>query len=84
MVFSSLTFLLLFLPLTLGLYYAVREIRARNGVLCLCSLVFYAWGEPVWVLLMLFSILSIMASAWRWNDLPVPPDAGCCWGWRCL
>ncbi len=57
MVFSSLTFLLLFLPLTLGLYYAVRGIRARNGVLCLCSLVFYAWGEPVWVLLMLFSIL---------------------------
>ncbi len=57
MVFSSLTFLLLFLPLTLAVYYLVRGVTARNLVLCLASLVFYAWGEPVWVLLMLFSIL---------------------------
>ncbi len=57
MVFSSFTFLLLFLPLTLGCYYIARGNRARNLVLCLFSLVFYAWGEPVYVLLMLGSIL---------------------------
>ncbi|MBR4428414.1 MAG: MBOAT family protein, partial [Clostridia bacterium] len=57
MVFSSFTFLLLFLPLTLLCYYIARGTRARNLVLCLFSLVFYAWGEPVYVLLMLGSIL---------------------------
>ncbi|MBR2659766.1 MAG: MBOAT family protein [Clostridia bacterium] len=57
MVFSSLTFLLLFLPLTLLCYYLARGVKARNLVLCLFSLVFYAWGEPVYVLLMLGSIL---------------------------
>ena len=57
MVFSSLTFLLCFLPLTLLCYYLVRGVKARNLVLCLFSLVFYAWGEPVYVLLMMASIL---------------------------
>ena len=56
MVFSSFTFLLCFLPLTLILYYVVRGVKARNLVLCLFSLVFYAWGEPVYVLLMIGSI----------------------------
>ena len=56
MVFSSFTFLLCFLPLTLVCYYLVKGVRARNLVLCLFSLVFYAWGEPVYVLLMLASI----------------------------
>ena len=56
MVFSSFTFLLCFLPLTLVCYYLARGVRARNAVLCLFSLVFYAWGEPVYVLLMLASI----------------------------
>ncbi len=57
MVFSSLTFLMLFLPLVLGLYFAKRSVRWRNGVLLIASLVFYAWGEPVWVLAMLLSSL---------------------------
>ena len=57
MVFSSLTFLLLFLPLVLGLYFLCRGIRARNAVLLAASLLFYAWGEPVWVLAMLVSAL---------------------------
>ena len=57
MVFSSFTFLLCFLPLTLICYYLVRGVKARNLVLCLFSLVFYAWGEPVYVLLMIASIL---------------------------
>ena len=56
MVFSSLTFLFLFLPLTLILYYAVPK-KAKNLVLLVMSLVFYAWGEPVYVILMLYSIL---------------------------
>ena len=57
MVFSSLSFLTLFLPLTLMAYY-VSPRQARNAVLFAVSLVFYAWGEPVYVLLMLFSALS--------------------------
>ena len=56
MVFSSLTFLFLFLPVTLILYYAVPK-KVKNLVLLLMSLVFYAWGEPVYVILMLYSIL---------------------------
>ena len=55
MVFSSLTFLCFFLPLTLGVYYLLPK-RARNGVLLAASLVFYAWGEPKYVLLMVLSI----------------------------
>ena len=55
MVFSSLTFLLLFLPLTLLLCFARPGIRWRNGVLLAASLLFYAWGEPVWVLAMVGS-----------------------------
>ena len=56
MVFSSLTFLLFFLPAVLAVYFAVPA-RFKNGVLLLFSLVFYAWGEPVYVCLMIFSIL---------------------------
>ena len=55
MVFSSLTFLLLFLPVLLGLYFLGRSWRWRNGVLIAASLFFYGWGEPVWILAMLFS-----------------------------
>lgn len=56
MIFSSIFFLFVFLPITLFLYYVVPW-KGKNLVLLLCSLVFYAWGEPVYVLLMLFSIL---------------------------
>ena len=54
MVFSSLTFLLAFLPAVLACYFAVPA-RFKNAVLFLFSLLFYAWGEPVYVVLMLFS-----------------------------
>jgi alginate O-acetyltransferase complex protein AlgI len=54
MVFSSFVFLFLFLPIVLLLYY-VCPVRGRNGVLLAASLLFYAWGEPVYVLIMLFS-----------------------------
>ena len=56
MVFSSLLFLFRFLPVVLILYFAVPP-RLRNLVLLLVSLVFYAWGEPVYVILMIVSIL---------------------------
>ncbi|MDR1065012.1 MAG: MBOAT family protein [Oscillospiraceae bacterium] len=53
MVFSSLTFLCLFLPVFLAVYFAVP--RLRTVTLVAFSLVFYAFGEPVWVLALLFS-----------------------------
>ena len=56
MVFSSLLFLFRFLPAVLLLYYIAPR-PLRNLVLLLVSLVFYAWGEPVYILLMVSSIL---------------------------
>lgn len=56
MVFSSLYFLIFFLPLTLILYFVLPKC-CRNTVLLLASLVFYAWGEPIYILLMVISIL---------------------------
>ena len=58
MVFSSTIFLLAFLPAVLVLYYnpITKGRRYRNTVLILFSLFFYAWGEPVFVFLMLFMI----------------------------
>ena len=54
MVFSSLTFLQCFLPVCLLAYFLIPQ-KWRNGVLFLFSLLFYAWGEPAYVVLMLFS-----------------------------
>ena len=55
LVFSSLYFLFLYLPLVLFFYY-ITPLRWRNGVLLLFNLIFYGWGEPVYILLMLFTI----------------------------
>ncbi len=58
MVFSSLTFLFAFLPLFFICYYTAGHfcgLRGRNAVLFLFSMIFYAWGEPVYVLLMIYS-----------------------------
>lgn len=57
MVFSSVVFLFRFLPLFFILYYLAPG-RGKNVVLFLGSLFFYAWGEPVYVLLMLFSTVA--------------------------
>ncbi|MEG2892212.1 MAG: MBOAT family protein [Clostridium sp.] len=54
MVFSSLLFLFIFLPIFLGVYYLVPR-GWKNGILLVFSLVFYAWGEPVYIVIMLFS-----------------------------
>ena len=58
MLFSSLLFLWLFLPLVAGVYYLLPKAwrRAKNGLLLVASLFFYGWGEPVYILLMLASI----------------------------
>ena len=57
MLFSSIPFLYYFLPIVLVLYFLV-PFRFKNLVLLVTSLFFYAYGEPVYVLLMLFSCLS--------------------------
>lgn len=56
MLFSSITFLFVFLPLTLLLYYLV-PFRMKNYVMLAASLIFYAWGEPVYIILMILSII---------------------------
>ena len=55
MVFSSLIFIFLFLPLTWILYYLSPK-RGRNFVLFFTSLIFYGWGEPRYIILMLFTV----------------------------
>ena len=55
MVFSSTTFLFFYLPVVLAVYYLVPA-RWRNVWLFAVNLVFYGWGEPVYILLMVFSI----------------------------
>lgn len=57
MVFSSIVFLFVFLPVVLALYYVVPAIRWKNVILLVASIIFYAWGEPVYIVLMLLSIL---------------------------
>ncbi len=54
MVFSSLLFVYAFLPICMLIYALARGIKAKNIVLLIFSLLFYAWGEPVYVLLLLF------------------------------
>ena len=56
MLFSSITFLFYFLPAVLLLYFLTPP-SGRNVVLFISSLLFYAWGEPVYVVLMIFSTL---------------------------
>lgn len=56
MLFSSLTFLFAFLPTTLILYFLARD-KYKNYVLLIASLIFYAWGEPKYIILMLLSIV---------------------------
>ncbi len=55
MIFSSLIFIYLFLPLCLISYAAVKQIRYRNLILVIFSLIFYAWGEPTRIVFLLLS-----------------------------
>ncbi len=55
MVFSSLTFLFAFLPITLILYYLMPNNKIQNVIILISGIVFYAWGEPLYVFVMLLS-----------------------------
>ena len=57
MTFSSLAFLCIFLPVVFLLHSVIPVLRVRNALLILASLIFYSYGEPVYVLLLLGSVL---------------------------
>lgn len=57
MVFSSLVFLCIFFPAVLILYHLCPFLKGKNAILLLASLVFYAWGEPKWIVVMLITTL---------------------------
>lgn len=61
MVFSNLLFLYLFLPLNLLFYFFAKDIHSKNIVMIVFSLIFYAWGEPKYVFLLLGMTL------WSWG-----------------
>lgn len=56
MVFTSITFLYYFLPIVLLIYF-ITPYKYRNGILLLSSLIFYFYGEPKYILLMIFEVL---------------------------
>ena len=64
MVFSSLTFLFFFLPVTAALYFICPKRVWRNAVLLVASLVFYSWGEPKLLLLLIAASLVAYLGAW--------------------
>ena len=72
MVFSSMTFLFAFLPIVLLLYYVVPK-RWKNLILMCSGVFFYAWGEPFYVFLMLFTILIDYGAGLLMNRLDAQP-----------
>lgn len=64
MVFADLFFLFVFLPLCLLCYYLAKTIKAKNIVLIIFSLLFYAWGEPLWFLLPLSALFNWLIGLW--------------------
>lgn len=58
MVFSNLLFIYIFLPLNLACYFLAKDIKIKNAVLLIFSLIFYTWGEPVYVLLLIGMCLA--------------------------
>ena len=77
MVFSSLLFLSIFLPAVLALYYLIPKRLYRNIVLCIASLFFYAWGEPVCIFIMIFSILMNYAAGLLMGRFRSKGRSGC-------
>ena len=62
MLFSSLTFLFMFLPILLLLYFVNKNIKYRNCILLIFSLIFYSWGEPKYIILMLLTTFVVYVS----------------------
>ena len=63
MLFSSLIFLYAFLPCTFLIYFLTPK-KGKNVVLLLASLLFYAWGEPKYLILILLTMLLGFAGKW--------------------
>ncbi|MGM9977361.1 MAG: MBOAT family O-acyltransferase [Clostridium sp.] len=64
MIFSSIIFIFTFLPIVLAIYY-ISPKKFRNFVLLIASLVFYAWGEPIYIFLMIFTtIFNYLMALW--------------------
>jgi D-alanyl-lipoteichoic acid acyltransferase DltB (MBOAT superfamily) len=73
LLFSSITFLFFFLPAVVGLYVLSPSMRLKNLVLLAVSLLFYAWGEPAFVLVMVGVILVTFVAAWGMDSLSGRP-----------
>ena len=74
MVFASLLFLFVFLPLNLIFYYSNKNPMWRNWVLIVFSMAFYGWGEPIWISLL------ILSSTFDWaNALFIQKHRGTKW-----
>ncbi len=72
MVFSSMTSLFAYLPITLALYY-ICPLWLRNPMLLIANLIFYGWGEPKYIIIMFASILidyihGFLIEKYRYND----------------
>ena len=67
MLFSSIIFLYFFLPLTIFLYFFAPQ-KGRNFVLLIMSIIFYAWGEPIYVLLMIAQITASFLLVWLMDN----------------
>ena len=72
MVFSSITFLFYFLPIFLVLYFITPTIQGKNVITLVFSLIFYAWGEPQFIVVLLFSIAFNFLAARAIDDREGP------------
>lgn len=75
MVFSSLLFMYAFLPATMVLYWLMPNLRAKNNVLLIASLIFYAWGGPRYLILLLLMTLISWLGARMIGRLEAHPKA---------
>lgn len=67
MLFSSTTFIFGFLLLLLILYFPIKNIKYRNTILLIFSLIFYSWGEPKYIVLMLLTVLIVYIFGLKMN-----------------
>src|SRR5580698_2432332 len=72
MVFSSITFLFYFLPIFLVLYFVTPTTQGKNAITLAFSLIFYAWGEPQFIVVLLFSIAFNFLAALAIDDRKGP------------
>ncbi len=73
MVFSSTIFIFIFMPVVYGLIFIIPSIKIQNYILLISSLIFYAWGEPVYIFLMIETVLInyILALYFDTKDLKI-------------